>query len=278
MTASALKLRQTLVKDCIARSTCLKGVALERFSDFASSWASSSINDYGAGDRKDDNQVLVPRGSYPGLVKHVAVWQDRPLWANSLEISASVIDAELTQSETYPDEFFSGSYGDGYGGIALSRRGSLINGAEKKFPNTFKALRSVAAAERVEGDDDRDDMVGASRLAFFARQKKSSHVELHSDHVNYLLTCHLGLRIPTDGETALFFPRARAVINWKTYKLSNLIQTSFEHAAVNDSPTTDRVILYFDIWHPNLSGPERKALRLFEELRHELHNNEEYNP
>ena len=41
------------------------------------------------------------------------------------------------------------------------------------------------------------------------------------------------------------------------------LQTSFEHAAFNDS-ASERVVLFFDVFHPELSREERGALADFE--------------
>ena len=55
-------------------------------------------------------------------------------------------------------------------------------------------------------------------------------------------------------------------VAWEAGALAPLLQTSFTHAAVNDSDEA-RVILYFDFFHPDLDAAERAALQLFERTR-----------
>ena len=86
----------------------------------------------------------------------------------------------------------------------------------------------------------------------------------HSDLCNYMLTVHLGLRVPEGCK--LFMFDGGPPVSWAAGALSGPFQTSFRHAAVNDSPE-QRIILYFDIFHPELSNGERAALQMFDKIR-----------
>ncbi|KAJ1454453.1 hypothetical protein M885DRAFT_618036 [Pelagophyceae sp. CCMP2097] len=275
--------RMGVADECLKRMVAKLGGLrqLERFEEFVMTWANAElVPEYGGDDDvgkiQDDGQKLVARGNYPGLTEHVPVRAGRPAWADALEKAAPQIEAELVEAQAAQafqgDGFFGGKYGQGYSGIALARHCAVVDGAAEAFPKTLAALSAVADSERPHDDHDvgLGCTIGATRLAFFAKQKAQTHVELHSDNVNWLVTAHLGLQVPDDGEVALFFPHFHKSIRWQKHQLAPLLQTSFEHAAVNDSPKTNRTILYFDLFHPELSGAERQGLRLFDELRRGL--------
>ena len=57
-----------------------------------------------------------------------------------------------------------------------------------------------------------------------------------------------------------------APVKWRANALAPLLQTSFRHAAVNEADAP-RVILYFDLFHPDLHAGERAALVAFERAR-----------
>ena len=223
----------------------------ERFAAFVTTWAEKVDDAYDA-----RGQTLRARGDYPGLTERPA-WP-RPAWAGALEAQADVISDEYRKAAgaTEHSLYFGGDYGDDYAGLDLAKHGEVAQGARDRFPATLKALEAVADGEPV----------GATRLAFFARQGPESHVPPHSDMVNFLLTCHLGLIVPRD--CRLFFTTKREAppVAWARGALAPPLQTSFEHAAFNDSDS-ERVVLFFDVFHPELSREERVALSAFEARR-----------
>ncbi len=221
----------------------------ERFEAFVRNWAESDDEPYSA-----RGQTLRARGDYPGLSERPA-WP-RPAWADELEEKADVIADEYVAAAHNFTPYFGGDYGDDYAGLDIAKQGEVVPGARERFPETIKALEHVAG----------DDPVGATRLAFFARQGPQSHVPPHSDMVNFLLTCHLGIVVPED--CRLFFTTSRETppVEWARGILSPPLQTSFEHAAFNDSEG-ERVVLFFDVFHPELSREERGALADFERRR-----------
>jgi aspartyl/asparaginyl beta-hydroxylase (cupin superfamily) len=79
----------------------------------------------------------------------------------------------------------------------------------------------------------------------------------HSDNMNFLLTSHLGLIIPTDGPCT--FRNHDETYSWETGSVV-VADTSFVHATRNDSPTMSRYVLSFAIWHPDLSIQERQGI------------------
>ena len=96
---------------------------------------------------------------------------------------------------------------------------------------------------------------------FFSRLKPDTHIIPHYGQMNVRLTVHLGLIIPDDcgirvgGETR----------KWEVGKIL-LFDDSFEHEAWNRD-TTDRVVLIFEAWHPDLREVEIAALQHFFETR-----------
>ena len=57
-------------------------------------------------------------------------------------------------------------------------------------------------------------------------------------------------------------------IEWEQGKLV-VFQNSFPHFTWNRSGE-ERILLYFDFWHPGLSEDERSALAIFEEALSEV--------
>ena len=171
-------------------TSLLAAAPTERFEAFVRTWAESDDEPYAA-----RGQTLRARGDYPDLTERPA-WP-RPEWADELEARADSIAAEYVAAAHDFTPYFGGDYGDDYAGLDIAKQGEIVPSARKQFPETIKAL------ERVSGDDP----VGATRLAFFARQGPQSHVPPHSDMVNFLLTCHLGIIVPED--CRLFFTTSR---------------------------------------------------------------------
>jgi aspartate beta-hydroxylase len=204
-----------------------------------------------------DGQILLPQGFYPGLECAPVHDPTRFSFTAPLEAASAMIRAEaadfvqrspLLEQEAWSADFFSGSYGESYSGIAIARHGKPLEDAVRELPETTSLLNEL-------GID------GGNRLVHLARQAPHSGVESHSDGLSYLLTGHLGLEIPphcgmeVNGESVV----------WEEGKLS-VVQNSFRHHTTNQSDS-ERILLYFDFWHPSLSSEEQQALSLFEETR-----------
>ena len=207
---------------------------------------------------ESDGQVLLPHGRYPDL--HASAIHDSSQFSFTprLEAATSAIRAEVkgfvqqrAQAEVWSTDFFSGTYGDSYSGIALARRGELLPEAEQEFPETTALLTAL-------GID------GGNRLVHFARQAPFSGVESHSDGLSYLLTGHLGIQIPANCSMEI----NGELVLWQEGQLT-IVQNSFRHHTINESPD-ERILLYFDFWHPALDDDERAALSVFEATRREF--------
>jgi len=96
------------------------------------------------------------------------------------------------------------------------------------------------------------------------RQPAGSRLPPHSDNANFLLTGHLGLVVPDDG--ACEFVMAGEARRWREGGVL-LADTSFIHSTRN-AVASDRFLLHFTIWHPELTVAERGGIvRLHEALR-----------
>ncbi len=102
------------------------------------------------------------------------------------------------------------------------------------------------------------DVLGVShhglREAMFASLAPGAHVLPHSGGVNAVLTVHLALVVP-DGCGLRVGGEARA---WEPGRVW-VFDDSFIHEAWNSSAST-RVVLIWDIWHPELTRAEIDAM------------------
>lgn len=136
------------------------------------------------------------------------------------------------------------SYGTGWRTLVLKNRGIWDPVNVKLFPKTSKAVH--------------DSGVPAVEV-FFASMKPNTDIKPHTDFTNFVLTSHLGLEIPENGNN-----KCRLTIGDETRQWINgeimLFDTSILHEAINETDET-RYILMMRIWHPDLTEVERKALQ-----------------
>ncbi len=136
------------------------------------------------------------------------------------------------------------SYGTGWKTLVLMNRGRWDPVNVGLFPKAATAVRD-SGCPAVE--------------VFFASMAGNSDVKLHSDFTNFLLTSHLAVDIPENGNN-----KCRLTIGDETRQWINgevmLFDTSIMHSAVNESDRT-RYILMLRLWHPDLTKVEREALQ-----------------
>ena len=207
-------------------------------------------------------------------------------WAAKLEEQSHIIQEEFDQKLREADQFASDSVwqnqvmGGGWSAIRLQRLGvwvrrlicteqksfmyslsnhlhvitiSIQKNAEncEEFPKTYELLRSLKIPLAVRG-------------VCFARQSPGSGVQPHSDGRNFILTSHLGLKIPEGCWIEVGGERK----GWEEGKLTTL-DTSFTHSTGNPSES-DRHVLIVDFWHPELTDAERAALDFVYDLRNKF--------
>ena len=179
-------------------------------------------------------------------------------WAKKLEEYSNIIAEEFQVKLDKEAALFTGDsawqnkvMGKGWSAFRLQRLGVWNVENCKEFPKTYELLKSL-------------DIPIAVRGVCFARQAPGSGVQPHSDGRNFILTSHLGLKVP-DG---CWIQVGEERKSWEVGKLTTL-DTSFEHSTGNPTES-DRHVLIIDFWHPDLSEAERAALVAVYELRNKF--------
>jgi len=182
-------------------------------------------------------------------------------WAAELESKSQIIIDEFEQFEKEKEteeSVFSGDsawqskvMGSGWSAFRLQRLGVWNTENCAKFPQTYALLKELNIPLAVRG-------------VCFARQTPGSGVQPHTDGRNFILTSHLGLKIPND----CWIKVGEEQQTWTEGKLTTL-DTSFEHSTGNPS-NEDRHVLIIDFWHPELSEAERAGLEFIYNLRNEF--------
>lgn len=126
----------------------------------------------------------------------------------------------------------------------LWREGRPVEAALAHCPATMAAL-AAAPVPRI---------AGRSPMALFSILRPGTHIPPHHGMLNTRLICHIPLIVP-DGCRLRVGNHIRPVEAGKAL----LFDDSMEHEAWNDGAST-RVILLFEVWRPELSEAERRAL------------------
>jgi len=141
--------------------------------------------------------------------------------------------------------------GKGWSAFRLQRLGEWNVQNCKEFPKTYELLKSLNIPLAVRG-------------VCFARQGANSGVAPHTDGRNFILTAHLGLKVPE----GCWIKVGEEERGWEEGKLT-ILDTSFSHSTGN--PTSyDRHVLIIDFWHPELTEAERAALEFVYSLRNKF--------
>lgn len=195
----------------------------------------------------------------PGL-KAVAWWDgagSKLSWAKKLSKSFENIRDEFVSVVSSPDKLSEGnniwagalttdaeSYGEGWKTLVLLNRGQWDENNANLFPITSRAIHE-SGAPVVE--------------AFFASMKPQSSIKPHSDFTNFVLTSHLPLVIPENGNNKCRLSVGDEEREWLEGQII-LFDTSIYHDAINDAEEM-RYILMLRVWHPDLTPVEIEALQ-----------------
>jgi len=97
-------------------------------------------------------------------------------------------------------------------------------------------------------------------FAFFSVLGPQSSIDSHFGPVNLRLRCHFPLVLPAQqqGEERCGMEIGGKRVQWKLGE-PLFFDDSFEHRVWNDSQE-ERVVLLFDIWHPDLQQEEVEAV------------------
>jgi len=224
--------------------------------EFVGSQQSPPISD----DEAETSSCYQHAPSYvPGL-KAQAWWDDVDdfKWGKSLEKSYKAIRDEFVSIMDRPDKLESegnniwagalttdaASYGEGWKTLVLLNRGQWDETNANLFPITSKAIHKSGAPVAE---------------AFFASMKPKTSIKPHSDFTNFVLTSHVPLVIPENGNNKCRLAVGDETREWLEGNVI-LFDTSIYHDAVNDSEEM-RYILMLRVWHPDLTKEEREALQ-----------------
>jgi aspartyl/asparaginyl beta-hydroxylase (cupin superfamily) len=135
-----------------------------------------------------------------------------------------------------------------WGAAWLWKDGEVAEGMAMLCPQALDALKH--APQPV--------IPGRAPLALFSRLTPGTHIQPHHGMLNTRLICHLPLVVP-DGCALRVGAETR---QWTEGELL-IFDDSFEHEAWNRG-TSDRTILLFEIWRPDIDADEREQLtRIF---------------
>lgn len=135
-----------------------------------------------------------------------------------------------------------------WGAAWLWKDGKVANGMDELCPATLAVLE--LAPQPVIPD--------RAPIALFSRLTPGTHIQPHHGMLNTRLICHLPLIVP-DGCGLRVGAETRA---WREGEML-IFDDSFEHEAWNRGGS-DRTILLFEIWRPDIDADEREQLmRIF---------------
>jgi len=130
----------------------------------------------------------------------------------------------------------------------LWKDGKVADGMDELCPATLAALELAPQPA----------IPGRAPIALFSRLTPGTHIQPHHGMLNTRLICHLPLIVP-DGCGIRVGAETRA---WREDEIL-IFDDSFEHEAWNRG-ISDRTILLFEIWRPDIDADEREQLtRIF---------------
>lgn len=131
----------------------------------------------------------------------------------------------------------------------LWKEGALVADNAARCPETVAAMIDLPIPR----------IATRSPMVLFSVLRPKTHIPPHNGMLNTRLICHIPLIVP-DGCRLRVGNDTRTVEAGKAL----IFDDSIEHEAWNDSDET-RVILLFEIWRPELSEAERRALTVMYE-------------
>ena len=101
----------------------------------------------------------------------------------------------------------------------------------------------------------------------FSVMEAGTHVHAHSGPTNCRLRAHLGLQIPENSSSSIVPSKSSTKLRvadeylaWHDGELF-IFDDSYDHEVWHDNPQrTPRIVLIFDIWHPELTEEQKHTL------------------
>lgn len=196
---------------------------------------------------------------FPGLPQRGFYSSDEFEWAASLEAATPAIAAELARAisngrafKPYVLSDSSRPQGDVHGlrdnpewsSLELTAKGTWTDQARTAFPATVAALSVIPL----------DHISVRAPTVMFSRLAAGGRIPPHHGMLNTRLICHLPLTVPGSGALRV----GNAIHEWQRGKLL-IFDDTFEHEAWNDA-SSDRIVLIFDIWRPELTHDEQAMI------------------
>ena len=128
--------------------------------------------------------------------------------------------------------------------IHLIQNGQAVEANARHCPRTLDVLGRLPQPV----------IPGSGPNAMFSLLAPHTHIPPHVGVSNARLVCHLPLIVPE----GCWFRVGAQTRTWKRGE-ALVFDDTIEHEAMNDSDAL-RVVLIFDIWHPDLSAAERDAV------------------
>ena len=217
----------------------------------------------------EEKQVYYQQPSayyFPGLPQRQFYEREEFDWAPAVEAAAGDMLDELNGAlagdapfrpylqarEDRPSYDFHGLLDNpAWSTLYLWENGGPVEQNVARFPKTFAAMQQVPLPH----------ITTRAPSILFSLLKPGARIEAHNGMINTRLICHLPLIVPP----GCGFRVGNETRAWEVGKLL-IFDDTIEHEAWNDSDE-DRVILIFDIWRPELSMDERRAVAaIFESI------------
>jgi aspartyl/asparaginyl beta-hydroxylase (cupin superfamily) len=207
--------------------------------------------------------------TYPGLTSRPWHERDAPFaaqWIEHLEAATPLIASEYdnirklslpsdyeAEASDHADALHKGP--DEWHWASLIDRGQPRPAMQNRCPRTTAVLNSIPGL--CVGDN-------PFAFAFFSTLRPHCRIAPHTAPANIRLRVHLPLRVPKEAESC-GLRVGDETRRWEVGK-ALLFDDSFEHEAWNDSDE-ERVVLLFDLWHPDLVPKEIDAIQaMFQEV------------
>ena len=128
--------------------------------------------------------------------------------------------------------------------LYLWENGGPVEKNVARCPRTFAAMQDVPLPH----------ITTRAPSILFSLLKPGARIAAHNGMINTRLICHLPLIVPP----GCGFRVGNETREWEVGKLL-IFDDTIEHEAWNDSGE-DRVVLIFDVWRPELTADERRAV------------------
>jgi aspartate beta-hydroxylase len=201
---------------------------------------------------------------FPGLPDEPFLDRERPDWVAAIEAKTDAIREEflalsddrdlikpyINFNENSPtaDHWKEVNHSLAWGSCHIYNRGELVQEVAERCPETVAALEQTPMIQ----------IPGHAPEIMFSVLKPQTRIPPHHGSVNGRLIVHLPLIVPENCGKLRVRDEARG---WEVGRCM-IFDDSYEHEAWNECDET-RVVLIFDIWHPDVSELEKEAFSEF---------------